>query len=141
MAPRDIFLVSIRRTTNIRAHFATWVPSASDPEKGRLIEFVGTPMEGFKHQFRRGHAPTPISKKGDLETTACQVPAPRASENFMAPVNDTTNKRCQEWIMEYVRLLVDKGYIDAEAIDVANSNRDPPTHGIGLRPVASRSGN
>ncbi|GAB1200017.1 hypothetical protein APSETT444_009377 [Aspergillus pseudonomiae] len=117
MAPRDIFLVSIRRTTNIRAHFAIWAPSASDSENGSLIEVVGTPMEGFKHQFRRGHAPTPISKKyamwpigtvdsahiydwphgftathedprGDLETTACQVPAPRASENFMAPVND-----------------------------------------------------
>lgn len=37
--------------------------------------------------------------------------------------------------MEYVRYLVEKGYIGAEAVDIVQSQRDPPTHGIGLRAV------
>lgn len=49
----------------------------------------------------------------------------------------TTNKRCQEWTMEYIRHLVSKGYIGAQAIQIVQSKRDPPTHGIGLRRVAA----
>jgi hypothetical protein len=41
--------------------------------------------------------------------------------------------------MEYVRHLVAKGLIDEEAIEIVQSKRDPPTHGIGLRSV-TRSG-
>lgn len=37
--------------------------------------------------------------------------------------------------MEYVRSLVAKGYIGAEAIDIVQAQRDPPSHGIGLRAV------
>lgn len=39
--------------------------------------------------------------------------------------------------MDYIRHLVAKDYIGADAIQVVQSNRDPPTHGIGLRPVNS----
>lgn len=39
--------------------------------------------------------------------------------------------------MEYVRSLVAKGYIGAEAIEIVQSHRDPPTFGIGLRPVVA----
>ena len=46
-----------------------------------------------------------------------------------------TNRRCQEWTMEYVRELVRTSYIGSEAIAAVNSQRDPPTHGIGLQPV------
>ncbi|KAJ6155902.1 hypothetical protein N7470_006468 [Penicillium chermesinum] len=53
----------------------------------------------------------------------------------MAPVNETTNKCCQEWTMEYVRYLVAKGLIGEEAIQIVQSKRDPPAFGIGLRPV------
>lgn len=38
--------------------------------------------------------------------------------------------------MEYVSHLVAKGLIDEEAIEIVQSKRDPPTHGIGLRSVA-----
>lgn len=37
--------------------------------------------------------------------------------------------------MEYVRHLVALGYIDASAIDIVHSKRDPPRHGIGLRHI------
>ncbi|KAE8329171.1 hypothetical protein BDV39DRAFT_203433 [Aspergillus sergii] len=79
--------------------------------------------------------------KGDLEIAAAQVLAPGVSRDFMAPVDDTTNRRCQEWTMEYVRYLVAKGYIGAEAIEIVQSKRDSPTHGIGLRQVAPQLGN
>ncbi|KAK7745121.1 hypothetical protein SLS62_009920 [Diatrype stigma] len=47
----------------------------------------------------------------------------------------TTNRRCQEWTMEYLRRLRDLNYISPEAVELAQAERDPPTHGIGLRPV------
>ena len=37
--------------------------------------------------------------------------------------------------MDYVRRLVQLGYIDASAIQIVQSSRDPPTHGIGMQPV------
>jgi hypothetical protein len=40
--------------------------------------------------------------------------------------------------MEYVRHLVAKGLIGAEAIQVVQSKRDPPSHGIGLQPAGQR---
>ncbi|KAL2859868.1 uncharacterized protein BJX67DRAFT_375995 [Aspergillus lucknowensis] len=165
MPPRTIYLVAFRPAPNQRAHFAIWVPSATNPESGSLIQVVGAPMAGFKHEFKRGYQPAlttqsykifPIGEvdsahivdwpdhvhltdsepKGNIELAAVQVPAPRASQNFMAPVNDTTNKRCQEWTMEFIRHLVAKRYIGAGAIEIVQSQRDPPSFGIGLRPVA-----
>ncbi|BAE65154.1 unnamed protein product [Aspergillus oryzae] len=92
--------------------------------------------------------------KGDLEIAAAQVPAPGVSRDTMAPVDhvcsfyllwclvllgcllltfemmQTTNRRCQEWTMDYVRYLVAKGYIGAEAIEIVQSKRDSPTHGL-----------
>jgi hypothetical protein len=37
--------------------------------------------------------------------------------------------------MDFVRRLVQMGYIGEGAIDVVQSKRDPPSHGIGLQPV------
>ncbi|ROT39296.1 hypothetical protein SODALDRAFT_156605 [Sodiomyces alkalinus F11] len=75
---------------------------------------------------------TPI---GRLDAEALRIPAPRRSENFMAPVNDTTNRRCQEWTMDFIRHLAGRNYINHDAIAIAQAERDPPTHGVGLRPV------
>jgi hypothetical protein len=49
-----------------------------------------------------------------------------------------TNKRCQEWTMEYIRHLVAKHFIQPEAIQIVQSRRDPPTHGIRLQPTLRR---
>lgn len=81
---------------------------------------------------------TDSTPRGNIEVAASQVPTPGISQNFMAPVNDTTNKRCQEWTMEYVRHLVAKGLIGEDAIQIVQSKRDPPTHGIGLQPAVRR---
>ncbi|KAI1774801.1 hypothetical protein F4818DRAFT_418984 [Hypoxylon cercidicola] len=70
--------------------------------------------------------------RAELDTIALRVPAPGLSKNFMAPVNDTTNRRCQEWTMDYIRALVSLKYIDPEAVDIVQAERDPPSHGIGL---------
>lgn len=88
-----------------------------------------------------------------------RIPPPRKSENFLAPVNNVsckfhlkryllllgdpandchhqiTNRRCQEWTMDFVRKLVQSGWLPAAALDEVQRNRDPPSHGIGLRPV------
>lgn len=37
--------------------------------------------------------------------------------------------------MEYVRLLVKKGIIAEEAVNIVQGKRDPPGHGIGLSAV------
>jgi hypothetical protein len=42
--------------------------------------------------------------------------------------------------MEYVRRLVDLRYIGADAIEVVQSKRDPPTHGIGLQSIGRGRG-
>jgi hypothetical protein len=98
----------------------------------------------------------------NVEIVAVRVAPPRISQNFRAPVNDvscmhpsfvpdmvgassnnqpqTTNKRCQEWTMEYVRELVRVGYIGPEAMQAVNSRRDPPNHGIGLQPAGRGRG-
>ncbi|BCR88852.1 uncharacterized protein ACHE_50050A [Aspergillus chevalieri] len=73
------------------------------------------------------------SPRGEIEIVATQVKQPGISENFLAPVNDTTNRRCQEWTMDYVRHLVKKGIIGEEAVEIVQGRRDPPEHGIGLK--------
>lgn len=116
---RTIYLILQRNASPQRAHFAIWVPSATEPEKGTLINVVGAPMVGYELQFERNHRPAvttqnhevvPIGQvhsdhiadslnddgrvdcdpKGNLEIAAAQVPPPRISENFMAPVNDVS---------------------------------------------------
>ncbi|KAL3473550.1 hypothetical protein BJX99DRAFT_233375 [Aspergillus californicus] len=168
MPPRTIHILTSRFSPKQRAHFAIFVPSATDPQTGSVINVVGAPMTGFMHEFKRVFNPTlsnepyeiyPIGQvdsshivdwpgvicrtdttpAGDIEVVACQVPAPRISRNFLEPVNDTTNRRCQEWTMDYVRLLVAKGFIGDEAIEIVQSRRDPPGHGIGLQPMIGLS--
>lgn len=119
MATRTVYLILQRNAASQRAHFAIWVPCATEPEKGTLINVVGAPMVGYELQFERNHCPAvttqsheifPIGQvhsdhiadslndnqrvdydpKGDLEIAAAQVPPPRISENFMAPVNDVS---------------------------------------------------
>lgn len=114
---RTIYLILQRYASFQRAHFAIWVPSAADPEKGTLINVVGAPMAGYELQFERNHRPAvtrqnyevfPIGQvhpdhiidspntsqgidynpKDNLEKTAAEIPPPRISQNFMAPVND-----------------------------------------------------
>ncbi|KAJ0415297.1 hypothetical protein BJY00DRAFT_317938 [Aspergillus carlsbadensis] len=165
MTPRPISLLLLRQSPSQRAHFAIFVPSLTNPDLGSLINVVGARMMGYKHVFERGYRlsletqsyevvplgyidsrhivdsppdaarSTDDEPKGDIELAAAELPAPGVSENFIAPVNETTNRRCQEWTMDYIRHLVAKGYIDAQAIEIVQSKRDPPEFGIALRPA------
>lgn len=89
---------------------------------------------------------------GALDAAALRVPCPGKSD-VRAPVDGVyvlllsaavvcgtnlshgkvLNKRCQEWTMEYVQLLVSLGYLDHGAIQLVQDQRDPPTHGVMLR--------
>ncbi|PYI08705.1 hypothetical protein BO78DRAFT_339142 [Aspergillus sclerotiicarbonarius CBS 121057] len=165
MPLRSVFLVSSRNSPGQRAHFSIFVPSAASPTIGTSIHVVGAPMMGYELEFKRNYTPSVneepyemvmigqvdshniVDSSGEssmfvdhtprdnLEVAARQVPPPRISENFMAPVNDTTNKRCQEWTMEYVHHLIARGLLGEEATQIVQSKRDSPTHGIGLKPV------
>ncbi|KAL9114743.1 MAG: hypothetical protein Q9227_001422 [Pyrenula ochraceoflavens] len=162
MSTRTVSLISSRNTPAQRAHFAIFVPSAI-PDMGTVIHVVGTPMTGYQLEFKKNYQPrlspepytihqigqvnvqhigdpttttpsidsTPI---GALELAASQISAPRVSQNFLAPVNDITNRRCQEWTMDYVRHLVAMEYVSDDAINIVQSKRDPPSHGITLSP-------
>ncbi|PMD33309.1 hypothetical protein L207DRAFT_571503 [Hyaloscypha variabilis F] len=169
MDVRTLRLVSFRQSARMRAHFAIFVPSARDERIGTLIHVVGAPMAGYRLEFKRNYCPdasnqphTVISigqvyanhvvdsandlqsiddrPNGDIEVAATQVPPPRISENFLQPVNDTTNRRCQEWTTDYVRRLVDLGYIGEEAVNTVHAQRDPPSHGIGLQAAGRGQG-
>ncbi|KAF2727483.1 hypothetical protein EJ04DRAFT_594905, partial [Polyplosphaeria fusca] len=100
---------------------------------------IGSVLAQHVHVFQgeRGEDTTP---RGNLELAAAQIQPPRASANFLAPVNDvsTTNRRCQEWTMDYVRRLVALSYLDEAVVAIVQSRRDPPNVGIGLRPAAAR---
>lgn len=92
------------------------MPYSENGAKGTKIHVVGTPMTGFVLEFNRGYDPAasdqrselislgPVairhvydyegipaldtSPHGDLENTAAEIPAPRASKNIFAAVND-----------------------------------------------------
>ncbi|KAJ5675045.1 uncharacterized protein N7477_004979 [Penicillium maclennaniae] len=168
MSPRNIFLISSRNTEAQRSHFAIFVPAAEHPDRGTLIQAVGAPMTGYVLELKRNYAPKDDSTekyrmieighvdstkiidsssgvkesdgipRGEIEFAASEIPTPGIGDNYLAPVNDITNKRCQEWTMEFVRHLVGKHLIEPEAIQIVQSQRDPSSHGIGLQPTLRR---
>ncbi|KAF2801403.1 uncharacterized protein BDZ99DRAFT_344495, partial [Mytilinidion resinicola] len=158
MSYRTIYLLAFRRLSSQRAHFSIWVPYQEGGETGTAIHVIGTPMSGYSLEFKRAYKPeyteepkemfaigqinaenvhdwpgtrqddsTPI---GNLEVVAAQIPPPRKSQNFLAPVNDTTNRRCQEWTTDFIRRLVETQYLDSSVLDQVQARRDPPTHGV-----------
>ena len=113
-------LLFYRNSSRQRAHFAIFVPSGTDPDRGTVIQAVGAPMVGYRLEFERNYSPIltqrwheryPIGEvsadnivestsahdgsddkpRDELEREAIQVTPPRISENFRAPVNDVSN--------------------------------------------------
>ncbi|KAF2650382.1 hypothetical protein K491DRAFT_139372 [Lophiostoma macrostomum CBS 122681] len=158
MATRTLYLITYRRVLRERTHFAIWAPYKEEGGTGTLIQVLGAPMAGYGLEFKRAYSPAaadepkemiPLAKidaqllghwtgtpstdstpRGNLESIAAQIPPPGISRNFLAPVNDTTNRRCQEWTMDFLRRLVAVGYLDNSVIDTVQAQRDPPDHGI-----------
>lgn len=119
MATRTVSLISFHNAPSQRAHFAIFIPSATDPKRGTLIHTVSAPMAGYVLEFKRNYSPiltqqrheifpigqvlsaniidcsgiamtTDSTPRGIIEVAASQVPTPRISQNFMAPVNDVS---------------------------------------------------
>ncbi|KAM4065821.1 hypothetical protein HRG_012919 [Hirsutella rhossiliensis] len=65
-----------------------------------------------------------------LEREAAQVPPPPKGQDLRAPIDGVKTKRCQEWTMEFLKRLVTEGLLTAEAVGIAEKERDPPTLGI-----------
>ncbi|KAF1951053.1 hypothetical protein CC80DRAFT_539192 [Byssothecium circinans] len=97
-------------------------------EPGEMIE-IGQINAQHVHEWT-GAEVVDSTPMGNLEQVAAQVQPPRISQNFLAPVNDTTNRRCQEWTMDFVRRLVAINYLERSSLDKVQARRDPPTHGI-----------
>ncbi|KAJ5765649.1 hypothetical protein N7520_005208 [Penicillium odoratum] len=167
MSPRTIYLIKSRDSAAQRAHFAIYVPSEEDDNRGTLIQATGSPKSGYFLEFKRNYSPAdsierynifPIGEvdsghivdpvpgvnssdstpRGDIEVAAKEVPTPGISENFLAPVNNFSNKRCQEWTMEFICHLVAKGLIGSDAIRAVQLKRDSPHHGVGLQSTILR---
>lgn len=119
MSTRSLSLVAFRQTARQRAHFAIFVPSGVDNRRGTLIHVVGAPMAGYSLEFKRNYCPEESQQPytivtigdiyaenivdsvgsvrsvdstptGNIERAAAQVPPPRISQNFMAPVNNVS---------------------------------------------------
>ena len=117
MVSRTVCLVSSRLAPSQRAHFAIFIPSTADPQKGTLINVVGAPMIGYSLEFKRNYALaadqqhqiiTAIGEidsqnlvdstneqesidsapRENVEFVAARVAPPRISQNFMALVKD-----------------------------------------------------
>lgn len=56
MATRTVSLLTYRLTPTQRAHFAIFIPYASNDDVGTIIQVVGAPMAGFQLEFKRLYA-------------------------------------------------------------------------------------
>ncbi|KAK2591469.1 hypothetical protein QQS21_010845 [Conoideocrella luteorostrata] len=65
-----------------------------------------------------------------IEREALSVPAPPRGQDIRAPIDGVATKRCQEWTMEFLSKLEEKGLISSGAVSIAQSHRDPPSLGI-----------
>ncbi|KAJ6070616.1 hypothetical protein N7467_011935, partial [Penicillium canescens] len=123
---RTIHLISFRNSLSQRGHFTIFVLSAADPNRGTLIYTIGAPIAGYILEFKRNYSPT-ITQQHHKTFLISQVPTPGISQNFIAPINDI-----RPLTIDFVRYLVSKGLIAAEAIQIIQSKRDPLSHRIGL---------
>ncbi|KAG5994854.1 hypothetical protein E4U43_003164 [Claviceps pusilla] len=128
--------------------------------KGTVIHVVGEPvMMGYALEFKRNDErglcrdmremvflgkvdskdiydppfTTPCQEacpRQRLEREAAMVAPPPRGQNVRAPIDGVTTKRCQEWTMEYLSRLEERGLISPGAVAIAQSHRDSPTHGI-----------
>ncbi|EHY52521.1 hypothetical protein ABEF92_005798 [Exophiala dermatitidis] len=146
---KDVYLIRYTPRAGFRAHFALYLVEGDFPGTGILIHVVGLPMSGFELQIRQDYdlrgttrrytffklGQVSATSAATMQQLASRVPPPGKSENFLAPVDGDKNKRCQEWTVEYVNLLVQHGLLNQNALQIVHAQRDPPDVGITLKPV------
>ncbi|KAJ4018725.1 hypothetical protein NW752_005853 [Fusarium irregulare] len=81
--------------------------------------------DGFLDTMMRDYVP-----RSTVERLADSVAPPPRGQDVCAPIDGANTKRCQEWTMEFLTLLTQKGLISPEAVVIAQAQRDSPTHGI-----------
>ncbi|OAL69832.1 hypothetical protein A7D00_5871 [Trichophyton violaceum] len=148
MASRPLYLVAFRGAPSQRKHFAIFLPNEGETEKGTVIHVVGAPMAGYQHEFKRNYNPFmsktfhAVVQIGQIDKSHIAYPQGDNFEKSDTPIGDleVTNKRCQEWTVEFVDKLIEKNYIDAQAREIVQAHRDPPSHGVGLQPVGQGRG-
>ncbi|KKZ68789.1 hypothetical protein EMCG_01002 [[Emmonsia] crescens] len=157
MDPRNVSLIAYRNAASQRAHFAIFVPTASNQDRGTMIHVVGAPMAGYRLEFKRNYAINVTLRlytrlaigKSTLNTSfqiqirilrPCWSQTPPPSAQLVKTSWLLSMIRCQEWTMDYVRRLVHHQYLNENAIQIVQSARDPPNHGVGLNPVGGGRG-
>ncbi|KAF2134433.1 hypothetical protein P153DRAFT_362202 [Dothidotthia symphoricarpi CBS 119687] len=119
MSTFTLYLLVYLGQAGQRSHFAIWLADDEGGDVGTVIHVVGSPMSGFALQFKRRYAPKQTARAhvlvpiglinaqhvhtfegnrgvdttptSDLEHVAAEIQPPRASKDFMAPVNDVTS--------------------------------------------------
>ncbi|KND87420.1 hypothetical protein TOPH_07924 [Tolypocladium ophioglossoides CBS 100239] len=81
MAQRPVWLAKSRGSKSQRSHFAIFIPNAADATKdpnvrsdsckGTLIHVVGTPMNGYGHEFKRNYDCSPSQSLEKLVHIGC----------------------------------------------------------------------
>ncbi|KAH6645233.1 hypothetical protein BKA67DRAFT_665069 [Truncatella angustata] len=152
MTPRSVYLAMYRGSASQRAHFALFIPNATDDRsnisqdfrsiscKGIIIHVVGEPvMNGYTHEFKRNYE---TNTSRDLQELVLlgQVD----SVNLYDPPNNVFVKgvRISELQSTVLTLsgvksglwsthrLLDRGLISPSAVDTAQNQRNPPKHGV-----------
>ncbi|QGJ00614.1 hypothetical protein CEK26_002058 [Fusarium fujikuroi] len=114
------FAFEVHRNYNTQAY----------PDLKRLV-FLGKIDDSILHEYPETEFEIRENKPRSLiERIAASVPPPPKGQNICAPIDGVDTKRCQEWTMEVLNMLVEKELIPSESISIAQSERDPPTKGI-----------
>jgi hypothetical protein len=129
------------------SHWAIWIPTGGQGEKGKLIQVIDAGGRGFDLQFKRNYdfgytrmsyqifhlaqvqdrfvadasdrmPPTVDATARDhLESAATVVPPPRRSPN----PQDPGSPDCQTWVIDFVEKLIADRFVDPSARAVLQS--------------------
>ncbi|KAK9438247.1 hypothetical protein VB005_09255 [Metarhizium brunneum] len=140
----------------------------SKPCMGTVIHVVGEPlMKGYSLEFKRNECstspdihelvflgtvdsthihdpPSPnfvreAHPRQALEQEIATIAPPPRGQDIRAPIDGVRTKRCQEWTMECLSRLEEQCLISSGAVDIAQSHRDAPNHGIFGQSGASKT--
>ncbi|KAF5721017.1 hypothetical protein FMUND_3920 [Fusarium mundagurra] len=100
------------------------------PDLKQLV-FLGKIDDSMLHEYPEAELEIrENAARSPLERVAESVTPPPKGQNIRAPIDGVNTKRCQEWTVEVLDLLVEKELIPSEAVTIAQNERDPPTKGI-----------
>ncbi|KAL5591350.1 hypothetical protein FOVSG1_010239 [Fusarium oxysporum f. sp. vasinfectum] len=144
MPVRSLYLAKSGGGANQRSHFALFIPNAEYDRNtvhrnyntqayadlkslvflGKIDDSILCDSPETETEIRE------ITPRSIIERLAeCVTPPPRG-QNIRAPIDGVKTKRCQEWTMEVLAILVARGLLSPEATRIAQRERDSPSKGI-----------